>query len=42
MPDRECLPKDDKTASRLAPNADDGRFDFCVAMNGRHDQLDLE
>jgi hypothetical protein len=33
---------DDKAASRLAPNGDDGRFDLCVAMNGRNDWRDLE
>jgi hypothetical protein len=31
-----------KAASRLAPNGDDGRFDFYVAMNGRFDRLHLE
>jgi hypothetical protein len=39
---RECIRHDDKTASRLAPQGDDGRFDFFVAMNGRNDWLDLE
>jgi hypothetical protein len=33
----ECVRQDDKTASRLAPKGDDGRFDVCVAMNGRSD-----
>jgi hypothetical protein len=28
MLDRECIPHDDKAASRLAPKGDDGRFDF--------------
>jgi hypothetical protein len=37
MRDHECIRRDDKTASRLAPKGDDGRFDLCVAMNGRHD-----
>jgi hypothetical protein len=27
----------DKAASRLAPEGNDGRFDFFVAMNGRND-----
>jgi hypothetical protein len=34
--------RDDKAASRLAPQSDDGRFNFCVAMNGRDDWHDLE
>jgi hypothetical protein len=38
----ECIPQDDKAASRPAPQGDDGRFDLCVAMNGRNDWLDLE
>jgi hypothetical protein len=38
----ESTPQDDKAASRLAPKSDDGRFDLCVAMNGRRDWLDLE
>ena len=42
MHGRECIRYDDKAASRLAPNGDDGRFDFYVAMNGRNDWLDLE
>ena len=29
-----------KAASRLAPKGSDGRFDFCVATNGRNDWLD--
>ena len=33
---------DDKAASRFALKGDDGRFDFCVAMNGRNDWHDLE
>jgi hypothetical protein len=39
---REYIRYDDKAASRLAPKGNDGRFDFCVAMNGRSDGLDLE
>jgi hypothetical protein len=39
---REYVRHDDKTASRLAPKASDGRFDFSVAMNGGNDWLDLE
>ena len=31
-----------KAASRLAPQGDDGRFDLCVAMDGRNDRRDLE
>ena len=42
MYDREYIPNDDKAVSRLAPKGDDGRFDFCVAINGRNDWLDLE
>jgi hypothetical protein len=34
---REYIPHDDKAASRLAPKGNDGRFDLCVAMNGRSD-----
>jgi hypothetical protein len=34
---RERFRHDDKTASRLAPKGDDGRFDLCVAVNGRID-----
>jgi len=37
----ECIGHDDKAASRLAPKGRDGRFDFYVVMNGRHDQVDL-
>jgi hypothetical protein len=33
---------DDKAASRLAPNGDDGRIDFYVAVNERSDWRDLE
>jgi hypothetical protein len=32
----------DKPAPRLAPQGDDGRFDFYVAMNERNDWHDLE
>jgi hypothetical protein len=39
---REVIWHDDKAASRLAPEGDDGRFDLFVAMNGRSDWLDLE
>jgi hypothetical protein len=35
MHGRECIPHDDKAASRLAPKGDDGRFDLCVATSGR-------
>ena len=42
MGERECIPRDDKAASRLAPKSDDGRFDFYVAMDGRNDWRDLE
>jgi hypothetical protein len=42
MRPRECIRVDDKAASRLAPKGDEGRFDFCVAMNGRNDRLNLE
>jgi hypothetical protein len=38
----ECIRDDDKAASRLAPKGDNGRSDFCVAMNGRNDWHDLE
>jgi hypothetical protein len=30
----ECIRRDDKAASRLAPQGDDGRFDFYIAMIG--------
>jgi len=33
---------DDKAASQLAPEGDDGSFDLYVAMNGRNDWYDLE
>ena len=42
MRDREYIREDDKAASRLAPKGRDGRFDLCVAMNGRRDWYDLE
>jgi hypothetical protein len=42
MRGHECIRQDDKAASRLAPKGDDGRFDLCVAMNGRSDWSDLE
>ena len=38
----EWVRQNDKAASRLAPKARDGRFDFYVAMNGRNDWHDLE
>jgi hypothetical protein len=41
MHDRESIRDDDKTAARLAPKGDDGRFDLYVVMNGRSDCLDL-
>jgi hypothetical protein len=41
-PPHESIRHDDKAASRLAPKGDDGRFDLCVAMNGRNDWHDLE
>jgi hypothetical protein len=31
-----------KAASGLAPQGNDGRFDFCVAMSGGNDWLDIE
>jgi hypothetical protein len=37
MREREYIRHDDKAAERLAPKVDDGRFDLCVAMNGRSD-----
>jgi hypothetical protein len=42
MCDREYIRHDDKTASRLAPKGDDGRFEFYLAMNGRNDWHDLK
>ena len=42
MRGREKIWHDDKAALRLAPKGDDGRFDLYVAVNGCHDQLDLE
>jgi hypothetical protein len=39
---RECVREDDKTASRLAPKGDDGRFDLYVVMNGRNGWRDPE
>ena len=38
----EHIRYDDKAASRLAPQGDDGGFDFYVAMNRRSDWRDLE
>jgi hypothetical protein len=34
---RESIRHDDKTASRLAPKGEDGRFDLYVDTNGRSD-----
>ena len=34
MHDGECIRHDDKAISRLAPKADDGRFDLHIAANG--------
>ena len=42
MRDHECIRRDDKVASRLAPKGDDSRFDLYVVMNGRSDCLDFE
>jgi hypothetical protein len=42
MHGHECIWHEDKTASRLAPKGDDGRFDLYVGVNGRSDWLDLE
>jgi hypothetical protein len=39
---REHIRHDDKVVSRLAPQRDDGRFDFRVATNGRNGWRDLE
>jgi hypothetical protein len=37
MRDIEIIRHNDKAASRLPPQGDDGRFDFNIAMNGRRD-----
>jgi hypothetical protein len=42
MRGHECIRRDDKAASRLAPKSDDGRFNLYVVMNGRSDWHDLE
>jgi hypothetical protein len=42
MRDRESTRQDDKAASWLAPQANDGRFDLYVVTNGRNDWHDLE
>jgi hypothetical protein len=42
MSSREDIRADEKAAARLAPQGDDGRFDLCVAMNGRLECFDLE
>jgi hypothetical protein len=39
---REQIGNDDKAASRLAPKAEDGRFEFYLAMNGRNAWHDFE
>jgi hypothetical protein len=38
----ECIGYDDKTASRLAPERSHDRFNFGIAVNGRHDRQYLE
>jgi hypothetical protein len=42
MRDREYIRYDDKTASRLASEGHDGRFDLYGIMNRRDDWHDLE
>jgi hypothetical protein len=42
MSAHKSIRHDDKAAARFAPKGGDGRFDLCVAMNGRNDWLDLE
>ena len=42
MRDHECTRQDDKAGSRLGPKGGYGRFDLCVAVNGRGDWLNLE
>jgi hypothetical protein len=42
MREHEYTRHDDKAPFWLAPKGDDSRFDFYVAMNGRHDWCDLE
>jgi hypothetical protein len=42
MRDYEFIRRDDKAASWLTPEGDDGRFDFYVPMNGRNNGRDLE
>src|SRR6202043_1896720 len=42
MRGHEYIRYDDKAASRLAPEGDDGRFDFSVTTNGCNDRHDLE
>jgi hypothetical protein len=37
MRDREWIGDDNKTAFRLAPKGDGGRFDLAVAVNGHSD-----
>ena len=41
MPARECIWHDDKAATRLAPQRDNGRFNLCVAVNVRNDRSTL-
>src|SRR5262249_47882944 len=41
MHGREYIRHDNKAATRLAPQGDDGRFDLCVAVNVRNYRLDL-
>ena len=38
----ECTRQRYKAASRLTPEGGDGRFDLCVAVNGRNDWRDFE
>jgi hypothetical protein len=38
----ESVRHDDKAAPRLAPKGGNGRFDLCVAMDGRDDWHELE
>jgi hypothetical protein len=42
MHDNPRIRQDDKASSRLASEGADGRFDLCVAMNGRYNWRDLE
>ena len=38
----ERIRHDNKAATRLTPQGDDGRFYLCVAVNVRNDRLDLQ